>query len=467
MSPTQKPRGIAVIDVGFTNSKVILYDSNLRQLAEHKIISPHHKGKDYLEIDVGHISAFAANALCELDQVLPIDSIVSSSHGACVVCVDQHGDITVPVMDYMSEPPPHIVYAYHQIMPDYAEVFTPPLPMALLHGMQLFWQQHIMPDAFSRTTKILPLTQYVALALGGRRVVEISCMSCQSHLMDLRTNTPSSLARKLGWDKFFAPMAKAWQVIGHFKPTNAEVQFHGRGEILAGVHDSSANFLRYLAAGQQHFSLLSTGTWVIGFDTDADVTALDAKRDIVANKSIFGNTIACCRFFGGKEFEILAGAAAQATPSLQHVQALIENNTLALPSFTDSGGPMPGTGGKGQIFGPAIASPEAQASLAILYCALMVSESLDAISSKGDIIVDGPFSQNEVFLSVLAGLRASQKILASAVRDGTAAGAACLALMPDGILPNIPVALRQILPAKLNGLKPYQMLWQSLSRSDP
>ena len=97
----------------------------------------------------------------------------------------------------------------------------------------------------------------------------------------------------------------------------------------------------------------------------------------------------------------------------------------------------------------------------------MVAESLDAIASKGAVIVDGPFSQNDVFLAVLAALRPGQVILASEARDGTAAGAACLALMPDGTLPDIEIAMRRIDPALLPGLKAYQQAWRATAGQEP
>jgi sugar (pentulose or hexulose) kinase len=90
----------------------------------------------------------------------------------------------------------------------------------------------------------------------------------------------------------------------------------------------------------------------------------------------------------------------------------------------------------------------------------MVAESLDAIHSKADVIVDGPFSQNDVFLAVLAGLRPRQTVFASEARDGTAAGAACLALMQDGKLPHIDIAMRKVTPPLLEGLAAYQENWR-------
>ena len=456
----QNLRGIAVVDVGYTNSKVILHDRHLQVLGERKLPSPHHKGQHYGEIDVAAIMAFVQSAIRDLDKLLPIDRIVPCAHGACIISLKPDGSLAVPAMDYMSEPPAEILEAYTAVAPGFAETFSPQLPVALLHAMQLFWQSRIMPKAFAQATCIMPLMQYVAFALGGRRATEISSLSCQSHLVDMRTGGPSSLAFSEGWATKFPPLAKAWEVIGSFPDT-----LQGEGLVLAGVHDSNANFLRYLASGEDHFTLLSTGTWIIGFDTQADMAELDPSRDIVANQSVFGKTIACGRFFGGKEFELVAGDAAKAAPQLAAIRHLVATGIMALPSFTDTGGPMPGTAARGRIIGTP-ASAEERVSLATLYCALMVSETLDALHSQHTIIVDGPFSQNPVFLQILASLRPSQQLKASTARDGTAAGAACLALMPDGEMPVMPVAMHDIAAVNIPGLKAYQAHWQNIARSN-
>jgi sugar (pentulose or hexulose) kinase len=93
----------------------------------------------------------------------------------------------------------------------------------------------------------------------------------------------------------------------------------------------------------------------------------------------------------------------------------------------------------------------------------MVSEQLDAIASKNDIVVDGPFSQNKVLLSVLAALRPQQTIKASALRDGTTAGAAALALIEEDRLPAIGLKLTEVRPAKIAGLGDYQTEWRRMA----
>jgi sugar (pentulose or hexulose) kinase len=148
-------------------------------------------------------------------------------------------------------------------------------------------------------------------------------------------------------------------------------------------------------------------------------------------------------------------------------ERLVKRRTFALPSFTDSGGPIAGTGGKGRIAGPPPEDAGERSSLAALYCALMCDQSLDAIRSQGRIIIDGPFANNPVFLSILAQLRKGQEVYASALSDGTAAGAAVLALMDKvGSLPSIALDLSLVAPAEIELLETYAGDWLARSQGD-
>ena len=460
-------RGIAVVDVGATNSKIVLFDSSGKILAERKTASRHVAAPPYQHLDPMPLIAFCAKHLPELDEVMPIDVIVPSAHGAAIACLDAQGQLALPVMDYMAEPPAEIVAAYRKNEPPFSEVFCPLLPMALTHGMQLFWQQTAYPQEFAHVRTILPWIQYVGYLLSGRPVIEIASMSCQSQLMDVRDNTFSSLSRLQGWDKLFAPWAKAWQLTGSLKPQYRKGGFRGSGQVLAGIHDSSGNYLRYLAGGRRHFTLLSTGTWIIGFDTDTQINELDPMRDTVTNTDIHGKPVACCRFMGGREYEVLSRGAPAEAASFKALGSLVAQGTFALPSFTDTGGPMPGTGNKGLVKGPAPASEEERSTLAALYCALMVDRSLAAVKSKGDIIVDGPFAKNPVFLSVLASLRHPQTVLASQLRDGTTAGAMVLALMTEsGEIPKLALDLDEVTPLAPEILTDYAVEWQQMTEAN-
>lgn len=461
------PRGIAVIDAGKTNTKIALFSGSGKLLAERKVASQNQDGPPYRHLDPAPVIALCESALPELDAILPVDVIVPSGHGAAAACLAADGSLAVPLMDYTAEPPLDIVSEYAAIEPPFAEAGSPRLPMALTHGLQLYWQSRLLPEDFARVTTIIPWMQYVAVLLGGEPVTEVSAMSCQSHLVDVRTGEASSFIRHMGWQKLFPRRAKAWETIGSLNAQFRGTGFRGEGRILAGVHDSNGNYLRYMAAGLGKFTLLSTGTWIIGFDTEAKLGVLDETRDTVTNTNVFGNIVICCRFFGGHEFDVLSQHAAPETASLAVAEQLVANGTMALASFSDAGGPVPHSGNQGHIIGPAPQTEAERASLASLYCALMVSESLAAVGSQHDIIVDGPFSKNGVFLSLLASLRQGQRVLASDLRDGTTAGAACLAMMPDGKLPSLPLTLSPAMPAQIDDLSAYQHRWRELAYSSP
>lgn len=462
----QLPRGIAVVDAGKTNTKVILFGADGKPVAERKVPSQNREGPPYRAIDPAPVRELCQKALPELDAILPIDVIVPCAHGAALACLAGDGTLALPIMDYTSEPPPEIIASYRRIEPPFSEVFGPLRPMALTHGLQLYWQQQSFAHNFEHIKTIVPWIQYVGFCLSGKLVTEISGMACQSHLMNIRDGGYSSLVKRMGWQPLFPPMARAWEVIGTLRTEFLGRNFRGSGKVLAGVHDSNANYLRYLAGGQKKFTLLSTGTWIIGFDTEAKLEFLVQEKDTVSNTDVFGNQVACSLFFGGREFEILSEGAPGEAAAMNAVQSIINRKDFALPSFADGGGPVPHSGGKGKVTGEKPSSAEQRASLASLYCALMVSESLDAIGSRHDIIVDGPFSKNVIFLEVLAQLRQGQKVLASDLRDGTTAGAACLALMPDGRLPHVPLLLSTIASQNLSSLAEYQTKWQELAHEN-
>jgi sugar (pentulose or hexulose) kinase len=460
--PAERPRGIAVTDVGYTNTKLVLFDSNVNLVAERKVSSRHIDGPDYKAIDPEPAISFFRSAIPELDAILPVDVVVPCAHGAAMACVAKDGSLALPVMDYLSDPPAGIRAEYLKIAPSFTEAYCTTLPVALTHGLQLYWQQEMWPHAFANIAWLMPWIQYVGFRLCGVPSVEITSMSCQSHLMNVASGSYSSLAKRRGWDRLFPPMRNAWDVIGNLKPEFCGQGLRGRAAVLAGIHDSSANYVRYQSAGLEAFTLLSTGTWSIAFDAATPVSALDEARDTCTNTGIFGQRIATSRFFAGKEYEILTNGA-DFPPSLEAAATLIKENVFALPSFSDAGGPVPRSGLKGRIEGPAPSSPEGLTSLASLYCALMVSEQLDAVGSRGDIIVDGPFAKNACFLSLLAALRNGQRVLASDMRDGTTAGAACLALLENGKLPRIELKLRPVTPAIIESLSSYAARWRPLA----
>ena len=167
-------RGIAAVDVGYTNTKIALFSPAGELVAERKAASLHKPAPPYRHIDPEPMVALCRTALPELDRMLPIDAIVPTAHGAAMALLDAGGHLAMPVMDYVSEPPPGIVADYEKIMPGFDEALCPLLPMALTHGLQVYWQQRGWPEDFARVRTLLPWIQYVGFRLSGVPVTEPS-----------------------------------------------------------------------------------------------------------------------------------------------------------------------------------------------------------------------------------------------------------------------------------------------------
>ncbi len=410
-----------MLDVGATNAKALLFDGGLELLAEESVAAARRQGPPYLSIDCTPLLAFAADVLPRFDQIRPVDAIVPCTHGSAAALVDDAGELVLPVMSYEADPPPEVVAGYAGIAPAFDEVFAPTNPLGLTLARQLFWQEAFYPEAFTRTAAIMPLAQYLAFRLCGVMANEVSAMGAQTHLWAPMARDYSRLAKERGWAARFPPLRPAWQVLG----PALDLELRGAARVLTGVHDSNANLLLYL--GGEPCTLLSTGTWIIGFAQGVDLTALDPACDQVSNTTVFGDPIASCRFMGGREFEIVAQGAPPELARSETVCDLLARGVAAWPSFTSSGGPAPGTLGKGRIEGE-LRDPGERASLAALYCAQMSALALKRMGSRNRVIVDGPFSENAVYLEVLAACLPGQDVFASQVRNGTALGAASLVL---------------------------------------
>ncbi len=416
----------AILDLGKTNLKLLAIDADGRILDSETAGNQPVAGPPYLHLDAQAVWNWLLPALQSMAARHAIQAIVPCAYGSTAALTDG-SELVLPIMDYEADPPEEIKAAYADAAPGFDEVCAPTNPGGLTLGRQVFWQSRAFPKAFGRARHILPNAQFWAWRLSGVAATEVTSLGAQTHLWAPKAGDYSSLVEREGWRPLFPPLRKAWEVLGPITPEVAGATgLPPETPVLCGIHDSSANYLRYLAAGMTDFTLMSTGTWVINFNASQPLDALDPARDTCSNTDIYGRPIACSRFMGGREFDILADGAPPDAATLEDVAALIAAGTMALPSFTDSGGPIPGSGGRGRIEGPEPRTDSGRAALATLYTTLMCVQSIDVIGSTNDIVVDGAFSRNRLFCQLLANLRPEQSVFSSSEGDGTALGAALL-----------------------------------------
>jgi L-fuculokinase len=175
---------------------------------------------------------------------------------------------------------------------------------------------------------------------------------------------------------------------------------------------------------------------------------------MLANVDVRGEPTPTARFMGGREFAVLAGDA-PAEAGEADVEAVIASGTLALPAFSDQGGPFASR--KGVIEGPAPTTPKARAALATVYSALMTAHMLRRLEAPGDLIVEGGFARSPGFAAVLARLMPGRRVQVAPTSAGAAAGAAMLAHWDE---PHRSPRLETAAAWNLPGLEAYRDRWQ-------
>lgn len=442
---------IAVLDVGKTNVKLLAISADARVLAASG--TPARSGGGVLE--TRPIEDWLRQELARVSAQFRPSALVVTTHGAAAALVDADG-LAHPVVDYEAIPPADIDAAYDAIRPSFTETLSPRLPAGLNLGRQLYRIEQENPKAWARTRVVLTYPQYWAWRLTGTTASEVTSLGCHTDLWRPAAGTMSSLATRAGWAARFPPRRPAWESLGGLRPGWGDVGF--AGEVLCGIHDSNAAYLRYLAGVEPPFVVVSTGTWVVCFNSAGEPAALDPQRDTLGNVDIRGRPVACSRFMGGREYALIAGEDGLAlVPGAEDIAAVIARRLFALPSFAHTGGPFPGA--KGSVTAPP-RSPIEAAALATLYVALMTRESLTLTGPARTVYVDGPFAANAAFCGILAALLPEASVHAAEGSDGTAVGASLLArCAPDGSLPPVSVPARRVAPMPL-ALDAYQREWQ-------
>jgi sugar (pentulose or hexulose) kinase len=461
MRSPSRPDAIAVLDVGKTDVRLLAIAPHGPLLSARSAPNEVRTGEPYPSCDTEHIWRWMMAALADLGERFSIRAIVPTSYGSTGALIDA-ADLVLPVLDYEAAPPAAIAAAYADIAPWFEECYCPIDPAGLTLGRQLFWLSRSFPDEFGRTRWILPFAQYWAWGLAGVPACEVTSLGAQTQLWNPRERDFSSLVRRQGWARKFTPVRNAWDVLG---PLQFEVakkcKLPHDTPVLCGIHHGYANFARYLAAGLDDFTLISTGTWLLAWQPHVPLDRLEPLRDTVAGSDLLGRPVASARFMGGHEYAAIAGTDLPVTGlDVTDVEALVAAGIMALPSFTGTGGPFPGSGGKGRIVGAVPESPHARAALASLYTALMANAGLDLLRSHGRVIIDGALAENRLFAGLLAALRRGQPVALATERHGPALGAALLCGWAERSEP-VPLELTPVVAPRVAGLVPYERRWRA------
>ncbi|NTI26455.1 carbohydrate kinase [Rhizobium rhizogenes] len=412
---------LAVFDFGKTNAKMLVFAQDGSVVGTSRTAPRWYEDGSYRLLDDAHLWDWMQASLKEAAEKLGTDRIMIATHG-CTFALIADDQLVLPILDYEFSVPDDVRAAFCDVAPDFSETGSPDLPNGLNYGLQVFWRSIADRRNFASATAILPYPQFWTWRLTGVPLSEVSYLGCHSHLWSPFKRDFSSLVDRCGWREKMPRLERAGVPVGTFAlqlddGTSASMTVHN------GVHDSNAALSFYVALGYTSFSLISTGTWVIVFNTDAPLSILDKDRDMLANVTIDQSPVVTARFMGGREYELISKSA-RVPITITDIENAIRKGQMALPSFA-AGGPFPGQ--TGCLLGPPPADERARAAIATLYLACMTSVTLELVESQNTIIIDGGLANNPVYPQLVAALRRDQTVLLNVNAEGTSTGAASLA----------------------------------------
>ncbi|CAN7576212.1 FGGY family carbohydrate kinase [Pararhizobium sp. LjRoot255] len=428
-----RPATVAVLDVGKTNVKFNAATASGAILETLSIPNPVSQDGPWKHHDLRALSGWVFDTLAYLARRHPLSTFVSSGHGSGGVLVgsdpDDDDGTALPMIDYEQALPDEIRERYTPLAGSFFDRGSAMMHGATHQARQMFWMQQTEPWAFARAYWFLGVPQYWAWRLSGVAVSEATVLGAQSHLWNVAEKHWSPIVRSQGWENLLPPFAKAWEAVGTIRPALVKrYGLPGEMKVLAGIHDSSANFYRYQAAGFDDATVVSTGTWIVALSGKTPLIRLNEHRGMTCNSDVHGRPVGGALTMGGREFTHIAGRDAdRPNADAALIRQMIAQGTMALPSFGDDDGLFPGSAGKGHITGPQPVDAAERKALAVLYTALLTIECLDALGSSGRVILDGSFLRDPLYAALVAALRPQGDPVSNLDTYGVASGAALLA----------------------------------------
>jgi len=447
-----------VLDIGKSNAKICVLDTVTGAvLAEHR--RPNKPVADEVggalrQLDVGGLEHWLLSTLRTLDAPERIEAIVPVTHGAACVLLDGAGRVLL-APDYEDPRLAETSAAYDPLRDPFEATLSPSLPLGLNLGRQLHFVSQSLPDLFGRVRHILTYPQYWAWLLSGMMASELTSLGCHSDLWRPGEGRFSDLADRLGWSALFPPLRRAADRLGTIRPEiAARTGLPVTCQVLCGIHDSNASYLRHRAARPEaeRFAVISSGTWTVLLAHGTEMGRLQQERDMLGNVDAFGSIVGTARFMGGREYAELAGPE-PATGDVEALRRVLGRGTMALPSFAPAG---PFQGETGRIIGPSCVDAGERAALASLYVACVIMTLLDLLGADGAIILEGPLAENPLVPGLLAGLSDGRPVLRGEERSGCLGGA--LRLLDAAHHPSPPRPTEPVLAAEI---KTYLDRWQA------
>lgn len=418
-----KKQVIAIFDVGKTNKKLLLFDQSYDVVYEHTARFVETQDEDGFPCD--NIESLRLSLFDSLRTILSkkefeVKAVNFSAYGASLVYIDAEGNALTPLYNYLKPYPHHLqekLYARYGGIESFSLTTASPALGSLNSGLQLYRLKEERPELFARIKYALHLPQYLSFLVSANPVADITSIGCHTALWDFQRNTYHSWVQKEGLVEKMAPIVPVSQVSPAYFPG---AHYH----IGTGMHDSSAALLPYLLSFGEPFLLLSTGTWCISLNpfNTSPLTADELKQDCLCYLSYLGQPIKASRLFAGQMHE----------EGIKRIADHFQQDVIKYRTVSYHSEIITALNGKEYMsfeqrdlaeFHNDVEAYH-QLMLDILQLQVQFTKLVLGDGTVKRLFVDGGFSNNAIYMNLLAAAFPNLEVYAASMAQATALGAA-------------------------------------------
>jgi sugar (pentulose or hexulose) kinase len=448
---------IAVLDIGKTNKKILVYDAGLNLVDEHFKRFPETEADGVLYDDVEGLKSWILETLCVLAKQHNISVISTSAHGATYCMVNDDMESVVPQIAYNSDPGDDFHKDFYRLCGDPIELqrntATPNFNLLINPAKGIYFTQRKHHEEFKKVKHIILYAQFFGSWLTGNICADPTYSGNHTYLWDFINNDWSEVADKLGI-RHLLPQAfkNPWDALGKIKPEIADITGLDKDTIVtAGIHDSNASMLPYIISMKEPFLLNSTGTWCVIMNEKSEIKFKDDElgKVVFYNMNAFWKPIKTAIFLGGMEFEYYTGILQKIHQrsdfpqfNEQVFQKIIsENDKFILPSIARGIGQfpesLPRVIEKGQVFSMddiegAKRIPQFfdnyEEALAVLNLSLAIQTKVSFdradIEPGMQVFTEGGFSKNDSYNTLMTSFYPDSSFFLTDLKQASAFGAA-------------------------------------------
>jgi len=426
---------IAVFDIGKSNKKILLFDSDYKVVFEEdkrfdEILDDDGYSCDNIEVIENWMTETLSSILST--EKYHLAAVNFATYGASLMHLDEAKKRLTPVYNYLKPMPKEVLAGFYEKydgIGEFSRITASPAMDMLNSGLQILWLKKIKPEIFKHVKHVVHFPQYLSLLFTGEVTSEYTSIGCHTAMWNFDKQT---YHKWLNDEGITLPAPSPNSLMKTVQISGVDVP------VGIGIHDSSASIVPYLMSSTEKFILISTGTWCIFMNPSnpEPLTQEQLVLDTLCYLSAEQKQVKSSRLFLGHIHEVNAEHLAEYYQVSKKAYKSVKTDEGLLKQLKERshGSRVFFKEGVAENYIDTTVDLSAFATFDEAYHQLMIDlvnmscKAIALVETKENdtkaLYISGGFTNNELYCKLIAGRFPDKKVYTSEISNATALGAA-------------------------------------------